>query len=172
MVSARNEVDNRADTSCMGNNFRLVEDSGVVCTVNGFHNAFDPIKDVPIARGATGYHDPKTGRKYLIFINQGLFFGDKMDHSLWNPNQIRHYHIPVSDDIYDETREFGINHPDVFLPFETEGATVFIKSFRPTKDQLNDPSYIHIELTDPKREWDPHKIVMGHRDRSIQRVGE
>lgn len=171
MISARNEVDNRADTSCMGNNFRLVEDSGMVCTVNGFHAGFEPIKDVPIARGATGYHDPKTGRKYLIFINQGLFFGDKMDHSLWNPNQIRHYHIPVSDDVYDETREFGINHPDVFLPFETEGATVFIKSFRPTTDQLNDPSYTHIELTDPKREWDPHKIVMGHRDRSIQSVG-
>ena len=170
IVSARIEVDNRADTSCLGINFRMIEDSGVVCNVNGFHGSFDTIKDVPIARGATGFHDPKTGRKYILFVNQGLYFGDKMDHSLLNPNQVRHFHIPVSDDIYDQSRKFGIDHPDVFLPFDTEGATVFLQSFRPTMEQLEDPSYTHIELTDPKREWDPHKIVMGFHDRFVQRV--
>ena len=37
-------------------------------------------------------------------INEGLYYGIKMDHSLINPNQIRDYGISLWDIAYDQTR--------------------------------------------------------------------
>jgi len=97
-------MDSRADTCCLGKNFRHDGETGDVCNVRGFHGSFDTLTDVPIVRGVTGWTDQTTGQSYLLYVNQGLWFGDKLDHSLWNPNQIRHFGIPVSDDPYDNSR--------------------------------------------------------------------
>ena len=103
-------MDSRAVTCCLGKNFRHDGETGDVCNVRGFHGSFDTLTDVPIVRGVTGWTDQTTGQSYLLYVNQGLWFGDKLDHSLWNPDQIRHFGIPVSDDPYDNSRRFGIDH--------------------------------------------------------------
>ena len=54
-----------------------------------------PIVGVPIVSGATAWDDPVTGQTYILIINEGLYYGNKMDHSLINPNQIRDYGIPL-----------------------------------------------------------------------------
>jgi len=153
-------MDSRADTCCLGKNFRHDGETGDVCNVRGFHGSFDTLTDVPIVRGVTGWTDQTTGQSYLLYVNQGLWFGDKLDHSLWNPNQIRHFGIPVSDDPYDNSRRFGIDHEKVFIPFQTRGATVFVDTFRPTEADLTDTRFIKIELTDGETEWDPQKVLM------------
>jgi len=68
----------------------------------------------------------------------------------------------VSDDAYDSTRDFGIDHEDIFIPFETKGLTVYCESYAPSDDDLeNSP---HIVLTDGDTEWDPNSIEMSrHR---------
>ena len=142
-VKARVELDTRADTSCLGANFRYVSDRG-----DGFHGEFDTLQDVPIVRGVTGWKDPSTGKPYLLFINQGLWFGEKLDHSLLNPNQVRHFGTSASDNRWDESKKFGIDHDDVYIPFTSKGATVYFDTFRPSLADLEDKSFIHIELTD------------------------
>ena len=103
---ARCELDTRADTICAGRNFRILSTSGGVCDVKGFHDDYEAIKDVPIARVATAYCDG-SGITYILVINEALFFGTSMDHSLINPNQICHNGIPVSDNPYDSGRAWA-----------------------------------------------------------------
>ena len=59
---------------------------------------------VSIVSGATAWDDPVTRQTYILVINEGLFYGNKMDHSLINPNQIRAYGIPLSDNAYDTSQ--------------------------------------------------------------------
>lgn len=158
--TAKNELDTRADTSCLGKNWRYISDEKQVCTVSGFHSTFKSLREVPIVRAATGWIDPSTGESYLLFINQGLWFGEDLDHSLINPNQIRHFGIPVHDNCYDNSKPVGISHSDVLIPFKSTGATVYFETFRPTEEQLHDETFTHIELTDGRREWDPQMLVM------------
>ena len=117
---AKNELDNRADTICADANWILLSASGQCCDVYGFHENFKGIKDVPIARVATGIHNEHVHVQNLIG-NQSLYFGASLDHSLINTNQIRHFGILVSDNPYDSGRDFGIHHDYQFIPFKSEG---------------------------------------------------
>ena len=125
---AKNELDTSADTICTGANWRLLSASFQWCDINGFHKLFKGIKDVPIARLATGTHD-KNGNVHILIVNQALYFGASLDHSLINPNQIRHFRILVSDNLYDSGQYLGIDHDNQLIPFKTEGSTVCFQIF-------------------------------------------
>ena len=101
-ADGRCELDTRVVTIYAGKNFRMLSTTGGVCDVKGFHDNFDAIKDIPVARVETAFQD-EHGVIYIIIINEALYFGSSMDHSLINPNQIQHFGIPVSDDTYDST---------------------------------------------------------------------
>jgi len=88
------KLDTRADTICAGVNFRMLSSTGQTCDVKGFHDDFESIKDVPITRLATAFKD-SDGMTHILIVNEALYFGQQMDHSLINPNQIRHFGIPV-----------------------------------------------------------------------------
>ena len=99
----------------------------------------------------------ENGETVILIINEALYFGNQMDHSMVNPNQIRAYGIDVSDNPYDRERDFGIQHDDCFVPFSTEGSTVYFDTFVPTYHQLE--TLRHIELTSDE-EWDPSNVNM------------
>ena len=56
-----------------------------------------PLNDVPIVSRATAWDDTASGQTYTIVINEALYYGTKLDHSLINPNQIRAYGVPFWD---------------------------------------------------------------------------
>ena len=156
-TAALNELDTRADTICCGINWKLLNTTGQQCSVSGFHDSFDSIPDVPVATAATAY-TTKDGTTYILIVNEALYFGGSLDHSLINPNQIRHYGIPVSDDPYDSGRPFGMDHNELFLPFETSGSAVHFISHVPSESEMQ--SCPKIVLTDGVLEWDPKNVVM------------
>ena len=89
----RNELDTRADTCVLGQGWRILSCTGQVCDVKGFHNDYEAMKDIPVCQAATLW-TADDGRKYILIINEGLFFGSQLDHSLINPNQSRHMVFP------------------------------------------------------------------------------
>ncbi len=133
--SARCELDTRANTICARTNCRLLTLSGQTCIVSGFHQSFGSIKDVPMAQVATAI-TMENGKTVVLVINEALYFGNSMDHSLINPNQIQDFGIKVSDNPNDEIHSFGISHESCFIPFETEGSTVYFNTFVPSDEQL------------------------------------
>ena len=59
-----------------------------------------PVKDVPIVTGASAYTNGD-GITYILLIHEALYYGDKLSHSLINPNQIRNNDVEFWDNPYD-----------------------------------------------------------------------
>jgi len=156
-VDARCELDTRADTTCAGINCRPIFYTGQHCQAYGFHDELTPINDVPIATVATAWSDPNTGESFILIIHEALYFGDSMDHSLVNPNQLRAFGIDVYDNPYD-TYPMGIQLTDnKRLPFRSDGSTIYFTTWSPTDEEMN--TYEHIVVTSDLP-WDPHSLVM------------
>ena len=64
----------------------------------------------------------------------------------------------MSDNPYDSGRDLGIDHDDQFIPFKSEGSTVFFNSFVPTDADIN--TFPHMVLTDIEIEWDLQGLEM------------
>lgn len=92
----RNEMDSHADTSCAGKNWRLLEVSNEVCEVLPFLESYGPVQDIQVGRCGTVWTDDY-GNDYLLVADQMLWFGELMENSLINPNQIRDFGIAVND---------------------------------------------------------------------------
>ena len=93
----------KIDTCCSGKNWRLLSTTGQLCDIKVFHNSYKAITNVPVGLYATSvvYDD---GTVYIIILNEALFFGNYMDHSLINQNKRRSFGIPVSNDPFERTR--------------------------------------------------------------------
>lgn len=118
--TAKCELDTCANTIYAGKNFRALSYTGQTCNVTGFHDSFDSLGDIPVARVATAY-TADSGQTYILIINEALYFGSTMNHSLINPNQIHSYGIAVCNDPFDPSRDLGIDRCDLFIPFLTLG---------------------------------------------------
>ena len=74
-----------------------------MCDVKGFHNSYEEITNLPVNRATEEVvHDYVT--VYILILNEALPLGKLMYHLLDNPNQIRSFGIPVSDDPLERTR--------------------------------------------------------------------
>jgi hypothetical protein len=93
----QNELDSRADTCCLGATYHIIEYTGQVCEVHPYHPKYKPTQNIPVVKGVTAYDDEKTGKTYILCVNQGLYFGNDMKHSLLNQNQMRSNGVIVDD---------------------------------------------------------------------------
>ena len=135
---ARSEIDNHADTCCLGSNFLPLSFTGELCDVSPYTDAYEPMKNVPICSGATAFRHPDTGETFILIIHEALWFGDKLDHSLINPNQVRSNGFRLSDDPFDITRDFGleVDH-ETLIPFDVHGSIIYFESFVPSHDDIH-----------------------------------
>jgi hypothetical protein len=93
----RNEFNSRADiTCCLGSSYQVIEYTGQVCEVHPYHPK-NPTLNVSVIKGVTAFDDEIKGETFIICVNQGLYFGSIVKHSLLNQNQIRPNGIVVDD---------------------------------------------------------------------------
>jgi hypothetical protein len=129
------------------------------CAVSGFNSEVGTVKEVPVAAAAAAWTDPETGFEHLLVFNQVLWFGSKMEHSLANPNQLRHFGVHVCDDPTGSERPFGTklgDDDDLMAPFAMRGTTVSFPTRAPTEDESHG-GLPRIEVTDDA-EWDPATV--------------
>ena len=128
------EMDSHADTTCFGPNFRVTHETDQECNVYPFTSSYDPIKKVPVVSACTAYDCPETGETYILEFHQGLYFGDKLEHSLICPNQCRAYGIDLCDDPYDKNRRLRFTDPvtEEFVPFEIRSIFATFRTRVPT----------------------------------------
>ena len=106
-IVSNNETDSNADTCCLGKNWIVCEYTTRTADVFPYDDSYEPITNVPIVSGATAYTNDE-GETFILVINEDLYYGDKLDHSLINPNQVRHNHIHYWDNPYDKERPLSI----------------------------------------------------------------
>jgi hypothetical protein len=148
---ARSEIDNHADTTCFGSNFTPIHFTGEHCEVSPFSDEYTKMTDVPVAAA-------------ILIFNQGLWFGDKLENSLINPNQCRMHGISLCDDPFDPDRALGFADPftKTTVPMEFGHSVVYFISRAPTVEEIW--SLTHVEMTNEER-WDPLKVGGRHRSR-------
>ena len=134
-----------------------------------YDTLYKPISNVPIVSGATAYDDPDTGYTWLLVINEGLFYGNKLDHTLINPNQIRHYQIDYWDNPYDRMHDLSIVIPGVLtIPMFQIGTKLQFQTRSPTTEELtNITDEFRIELTSAQ-EWNPDSVQLSSTSIQIQ----
>jgi hypothetical protein len=160
-----NELDTHADTFCAGKNFTPISFTGTLVDVSPYSSQYQPMKDIPIATVGTLWTHPQTKQDYILVVHEAIYFGDLLDHSLVNPNQLRHFGIQVSDNPYDHEHPLQISTDVCDIPLDINGTIISFQTRAPTDEELN--SYPHIVLTSD-HPWDPHNVVLGAVSRSVE----
>ena len=151
MIESSNDMDSMADTSCAGSNWVLVDKTGYTCDVFPFKDGMDPVRNVPIATCAT-LVQPENGSPFIVIGNEMLYFGDQLQRSLLNQNQIRHHISKDGGTVQDDyTREepFGITVHDRFIPFTLQASAITFKSRTPTPKEIEDLPHVVITSEKP-----------------------
>jgi hypothetical protein len=131
-TEGRCELDSHADTCVAGANFLAWDFTGTACEVSPFTDEYESMKDVPVVSAVTAWTNDNSGETFILLFHQVLWYGNKLSHSLLNPNQIRHFGHALCDDVTDMTRFFGIETEDVSIPFTMKGTNIFFETRVPT----------------------------------------
>ncbi len=160
-TTGRLESDSHADTTVAGANMLCLAVTDQKCDVMPFNDSYSPIKSVPIVTAATAFDDPRSGETVILVVNQCLWFGTKMDHSLLCPNQVLSFGVQLCDDPYDPHREIGIVDPGSRLevPFDVNNSMVGVLTRVPSHEEVQECR--NIVLTDDAP-WDPRSGDLRH----------
>ncbi len=153
---ARCELDSHADTCALGSNFVPLFFTGRACDVSPYNaDSYEPERDVPIICGATAWTCQESGQTYILVVNEGLWFGDKLQHTLLNPNQLQYSGVLVADNPFNPVEPLSIIHDDVTIPLSISGTNIFIETTTPTQSELDHCPHIHLTC-DSK--WNPQTV--------------
>ena len=105
---------------------------------------------------ASAWQSSHSGQTYTLVFDEALWMGETMDHTLINPNQLRHFGALVQDDpafpnplsIITEDREFC-------MELSMEGTIVYVDTHTPTDAELD--ACPKVELSSPYP-WNPHQV--------------
>ena len=164
-VYGRMELDSHADTIVAGSNCCVLHYMGRVCDVSPYIADYEPVKGVPIVCAATAWQSPNTGQVYILGFNEALYMPN-LNHSLLNPNQLRHHGTVVQDNpvssapIHIRTEDASFS-----MPLEMAGCTIFADTFTPTPKILNTSP--RIILSSP-HEWDPGNVIFPQTTRTLE----
>ena len=121
-----------------------------------------PLNDVPIVSGATAWDDTASGQVFILVINEALYYGTKLDHSLIKPNQIRAYGVPFWDNPYDKERGLTIEVDDtVNIQMNTMGTKIQFETRSPKNKELRKCPKLNLT---GKNEWNPSSVSLGSAD--------
>ena len=113
---------------------------------------------MPIVSAATAYDSPD-GTTYVLVFHESLYYGTKLDHSLVNPNQLRHHGVDFWDNPYDAMHDLCIDHPDgIRMPLQYHGTKLSFVTRVPTKYEL--AHCVHIDMTSDTP-WEPSTVQLG-----------
>jgi hypothetical protein len=150
------ELDSHADTCLVGRNFVMVDEPERTVNVHAYSDEIKPFNNIPICSAATLWVDSQYGKSYILKVHECLFFGDRMDSSLLNPNQMRHHGIVV-DDVprqYDRSSTHSIYCPEdeVRIPLALNGVISGFETQCPTREELDTLPVIALTSNLP---WNP-----------------
>ena len=148
------ELDTHADMTVLGSNCVVLLYMGKECEVSPYSSEYEAVRNVPVVTGATVWMNTMDGMAYLLIFHESLWMGDKLDHTLVNPNQLRACGVSVQENPFD-TKPLSITTDDASVELYSEGTIICGDTWTPTESKLGQlPRLI---LTSP-HDWDPHNV--------------
>ena len=133
-------LDTWADTCCVGKHAHI--DSyvdGKMVSAKGFASTLPTLDNIPIVNASFAYDDG-TGRTWLLQVNNAIYLGSHMDHSLLCPNQCE------DNDIRIDLR------PSFYYPNSPTASTVYCPSHQLSIPVLHRGPLPHIHVRRPTGE--------------------
>ena len=166
VTHGRVELDTHADTIVFGRNCLIMGYTGRECDVSPYTETYDAIKSVPIVTAATAWTCTSTGTTFILIFHEGLWMADQMEHTLINPNQLRHFGVTVQDNPFAREPLFIATEDESFvLPLHTEGTNVVVSTRTPTDAELHQCQHIHLTS---KHQWDPQHVCLPKASRTVE----
>jgi hypothetical protein len=124
------------------------------------------IQKVPIITATIAYDDPRSGKVFILFIHQALYFLE-MKRCLLCPMQMR-----LHDVVLNERPKFLTTHPtdqvhaivlqDLTISLDILNVSSFFHGRTPTRKEYNECE--RIELTYPSPEWSPNSDLYAEEE--------
>ena len=147
-------MDSHVDTTFLGSNCVALAYTGKECEVLRYADEYDAIRNIPIVTGATVWTNSQDGAPILLIFNEALWMGDRLHHTLINPNQLRSYGVDVQDNPFAK-EDLAIITADYIILLDTHCTTIFCDTRSPTEAELQQlPRVILTYAID----WDPQKV--------------
>ena len=135
----RTELDSHADSIVAESNCVGMHYTGRECNILPYTEAYKLIHKVPIVQAATAWQSPQIGQIYILILNKALWMADTLDHTLINPNQLRHYGITVQDNLAcDKPLYFMTEDSEFSIELKRKGTIIYFNIFTPSERELND----------------------------------
>ena len=96
---------------------------GKECEVSLYSSEYEAVWNIPVVTGTMVWTNPTDGTAYLLVFHESLWIGDKLDHTLVNPNQLRAYGISIQVNPFD-TKPLSITADDVSVELYLEGTII------------------------------------------------
>jgi hypothetical protein len=165
-VYSQMELDSHADTIVCGSNCSIMFFTGKECDVSPYTDTYEAIKSVPIVQAATAYDNPETGETTILILNEAIWMGDTMGHTLVNPNQLRAYGLTVQDNPFSKAPIYIATEGNEFvLPLKSQGTILGVTTRTPTDHELQ--TCPHISLSS-EHEWDPQNVRFPEASRTVE----
>ena len=143
-----------ADMTVLGLNCVILSYTGKECEVSPYSSVYEAVRNVPVVTGAMVWMNIMDGMAYLLIFHESLWMGDKLDHTLVNPNQLRAYGVGIQDNPFG-TKPLSITTDDVSIELYSERMIIVGDTRTPTESELGQlPQLI---LTSP-HDWDPRNV--------------
>jgi hypothetical protein len=141
---ANTEADSHADTFVSKNNCVPINYTERSCDVESYSNYYASVKNVPIITAEMGL-TAATGMNYILIFPEALYM-PTLEHSLFNPNQLRQFGTIVQDNPYSR-ESMGITSldGDFTACLQSKGTDIYIKTWAPSQVDLE--SYPHVILS-------------------------
>ena len=176
LSEGQTHLDSHADTCVCGANFTMLgrEDQVVeYADVSPFSDDYEPIKDILIASCATTWANPEDGEAHVLVFYQSLYFGDKLDHSLLCPNQIRDNGncVEGTPRQFDPRSLHGImiqahgRLNSLFIPLKMQGVVSYLDTRKPNDDEMATARFYEIKSEAP---WDPYSKKFAEKEQTVQ----
>jgi len=120
------------DMHCAGTNFTVLSFTGYTCDVDPFLEWYEMTNNVEIAKTATAIQLSASKVIYLV-SPASLWFGDHLEHSLFNANIARDAGLEVCMDPMDPNRQLSIQDQErgLSVPMVHCGNCVGLETFKP-----------------------------------------
>ena len=121
-TTSSSKCDINADMCCLVKNLVILKYTQRKANVYAYDKILKPIEGVPISNDATDGDDPVTQHTYILVINEALYYGNKLDNYLINPNQVRSYGLNFWDNPFDKEKGLRTKLDDsVDIKMQTKG---------------------------------------------------
>ena len=126
------ELDMHADTTVLGSNCFVLSYTGKECEVSPYSSEYKAVQNVPVVTGAKVLMNIMDGMTYLLIFHESLWMGDKLDHTLVNPNQLRPYGVSIQDNPF-ATKPLSITTDDSSIELYLDGTIICGDTQTPTE---------------------------------------